>query len=99
MTAYTLKSDIVATQLTIDNFELVERLCNGRIRGIKLPIEQQIVQFDSYSQHSELGEQELKVGDWLVQFTAFNADRTVISQVWPDKAFRAVFEDIDPTPF
>lgn len=89
-----VKTDIRAIQLNRENFPIVEQLCNGSIRGIKLPINDRVVQF-----HDGEREHELCMTDWLVQFHVRDADRTIISQVWSDKAFRAVFQDIDPTPY
>lgn len=89
-----VKVDIKAIQLNRENFPIVEQICNGQIRGIKLPIDKQVIKFNDGEY-----EHELAMTDWLVQFHVRDADRTVISQVWSNKAFRSVFEDIDPIPF
>lgn len=89
-----VKTSVYAIQLNRENFDIVEGLCNGSIRGIKLPIEDRIIQF-----YSENREHDIALTDWLVEFHVRDADRTVIRQVWSDKTFRAVFEDVDPAVF
>jgi hypothetical protein len=75
---------IDAIQLSVDNMEEVEVRCNGRIRGIKLPPEQRIVQFDD----PDLGEQDLPVGHWLVRFSD---GHDTICQVWSNCKFNKIF--------
>lgn len=87
MKTIVMKGGVRSIQLTIDNMEEVEILCNGRIRGTKLPIEKRIVQFDPCNHY--LGEQEIRVGDWLVQF--YYGERIIENQVWPDKIYKELF--------
>lgn len=89
-----LNADVYAVQLNIDQLELVEKLCNGSIKGIKLQRKDRIINFYFSDQEHELG-----MTDWYVEYRLKDADRTVIKQVWPDKHFRAVFKDIDDAPY
>lgn len=85
-----LRAKVFAVQLTVDQLELVEKICNGSIKGIKLPRKDRIIHFYFGDQ-----EHELSMTDWYVEFRCADADRTVIKQVWPDKQFKAIFRDID----
>lgn len=92
MKEYTPRMRNHAIQLTVDNMEIVERFCNGRIRGIKLPIEDRIVQFDTLD-----GEKEVNVGEWVVSFRC--KDGSKIYQKWLDRQFNAVFGDVSDVPY
>lgn len=81
---YKLGIPVDAVQLTVDNMEEVERMCNGRIRGTKLPPKERIVQFDSIWE----GEKEIKVDDWLIRF---RTPTKIICDVWPNEWFLKAF--------
>lgn len=77
--------EIHAVRLTTENFSEVERMCHGHVRGVLLEPENRVVQF--YDQ--QRGEQEICVGDWLVQFRlpTGRIDPVTVNQVWSDERY------------
>ena len=80
---------IHAIRLSEDNQELVASMCNGSIRGTKLPASKRVVQF--YCRKADT-EHEIDVGDWLVMF---NSHSDTIKQVWTNEQFEHVFQVMD----
>ena len=63
MTTYTMRPlSVDARQFTAADPEGVARWANARLRGIRLPAEDQFLQWDGPD-----GEEEARIGDWLVR--------------------------------
>lgn len=72
---------IAAIRLDAGNLEEVEALCNGHIKGTKLPREERIIHFNARGE-----EHEIRMGDWLV------CDRGNL-YVYNSEHFNGLFEE------
>lgn len=62
-TATPVTPTVEAVRYTVENAEALERWCNGRLRGTRLPPEERIIQFDDLDGHENVCE----IGDWVVK--------------------------------
>ncbi|MFM6927003.1 MAG: hypothetical protein ACKOX6_00975 [Bdellovibrio sp.] len=53
---------IEARQLTPDNIRTLESWCNGSIKGIRLPVEEQVIDIQTRE-----GEMRADMGDWIIK--------------------------------
>jgi len=81
-------SPLACVLVTEDNLDTTAAWCGGQVRGIRLPLKDQIIQW--YDQGWEMGDLEARVGDWIVRFGGrFSA--------YDDKAFHATFDIVEKT--
>ena len=79
--ASTCTHRLTAAQVTVDNLDALARWCNGSVRGIKLPLEDQEIRLyapDDIEQHAH-------VNDWIVRMAP------KIFLVFSDKTFKSIF--------
>lgn len=75
---------VAADRLTIDNIEQVANRHNGHIKGIKLPLEEQVIECWSRITQTEI---EAAIGEWLITYP----DGDVVSM--SDDVFKTRFEE------
>lgn len=78
---------IEAVQLTVENLEVVEAWCNGSIKGLKLPREQQRIDIQTLE-----GEMSATIGDFVI--------RGVKGEFYPCKPdiFAATYDAVNSDP-
>lgn len=88
---YLIKDEIVnAVMVTSETLEIAAEFCNGTIKGTKLPRDQRAIDFFCPYRQTEMRAEN---SDYIVKYS----DK--IFDVMPKEMFRALFEDIDDTPY
>ena len=86
-----LRGNIFAVKLTVDNLELVERVCGGSIKGTMLPREKRGIDFYYSNQ-----EHRIEIGQWYVEIrTGIYTMKTV----WDNVSAKELLKDIDDVTF
>ena len=83
---------IRAGLLTTESLEILETVCKGSIKGIKLPRSERCIDFYQDNQ-----EYRIEMGEYLVEFSSPREGSYF--QVWSKENFRKVFFDADPIPY
>lgn len=81
------KKEIVieAVQLTIDNIEKVAKWCKGQIKGIKLPLEERVIDIQILE-----GEIRANYGDWILKSL-----KEGFAYVCSPTKFEAIYEEVN----
>lgn len=87
MKTYVPRGSVLATKLTVDNIEDVEKLCRGQIKGTQLPIEERVIDFYAPEQDMEY---RIEMGEWYV---VFESDLGMIRMSISDRSFQMMFKE------